>query len=122
MKHATEQVANNVWAGVKGVIGGSAGVDYPYWSGGYVQSWIFTEGGPAPNDYTQSLRNQPDYYPLPAQTWQHLYKTYTYVTISNANPFAAHIEYQGSPSHPGVPWHVAFDAYTHATKSLAPFV
>ena len=111
VKEKTEQVANKVW---EGVIGGEPGVDYPYWSGGYVKSWDFSEG-PAWGDYYRSDRNDPNKFAPPSVHLQHLYKTYTLVTVSNANPYASHIEYIGSPSRHD-PWKVAFSAYIHATK------
>lgn len=111
VKETTERVANNVWLGV---IGGNPGVDYPYWSGGYTASWNFTEGA-APRDYIKSERDMPGAYEPQASSLQHLYKAYTLVTVSNANPYAQHIEDIGSPSHAS-PWKVAFSAYTHAIK------
>lgn len=111
VKKDTERTANNVWLSV---VGGAAGVDYPYWSGGYTASWIFTEGR-APSDYTPSERDKPGLYSPQSAELQQLYKPYTLVTVSNANPYASTIEYQGSPSH-STPWKVAFNAYTYATK------
>lgn len=111
VKEKTERAANNVWVGV---IGGNPGADYPYWSGGYTASWIFTEGT-APRDFTPSERDNPNAYPPQTVSLQHLYKAYTLVTVSNANPYAQHIEDIGSPSHSS-PWKVAFSAYTHAIK------
>ena len=97
---------------------------YPFWSGTYASNWTIDVGlldTTAPNQAPQYRGGRPEVqYLAPRQpnTLPSLYSNpYQKVYIVNATPYAAMIEYVGTPRHTS-PWMIANHAYN---TTLAKF-